>query len=337
MARPSLLLLIALLPAAALGKDCGRLPRGKNPSMRELDAEITKLSTKHSVPTEVIKAISYQESRCQQWRSDGTFVYNKTDCGLGMMQLTGSTAKQFDVERLKDDWKYNLDCGVQVLVQKWMRAQRQGKAPADPGARRVLENWYYPIAYYWGGKTERYLKKIFGHMEKRPGRLAQLLGRSVKVTLASEAIPGFKFGDKFVALPKHRFQDQAGKLHQAPTHLGTIGDAKTLAKLDVWLARGKKYAAKGKVRLAVKYLTRVTAADYDTGHKREARALLKSIVAAAEALVKLAEQKAKAGEVDVALKLLRKVARDHKGLPIAETARHEVTRLEAAEKERAGK
>ena len=96
------LLLLAALASSAGAKDCGRLPRGKNPSMKELDAEITKLSAEHNVPTEVIKAVAWQESGCQQWRANGTFVYNKKDCGLGMMQLTGATAKQFDVERLKE-------------------------------------------------------------------------------------------------------------------------------------------------------------------------------------------------------------------------------------------
>lgn len=333
---PTRFLLIPLLLLSPMvvvdAKDCGRLPTGKNPTMPELNTAISKLSAEHNVPTEVIKAVAWQESGCQQWRADGTFVVNKKDCGFGMMQLTGATAKQFDVERLKDDWKYNLSCGIQVLVQKWKRAQRKGQVPTDPAGRRVLENWYYPIAYYWGGKTESYLKKIFGHMEKRPGRLKQLLGRSVKVTLASEAIPGFSFGHVFTALPKNKFKDKDGKTHKAPTHLGTIGDAKTLAALDVWLARGKKYAEKGRVRQAVKYLVKVTKADYDTSHKREARALLKSMDELGQGLLKLAAEKGKAGETDVALKLARKVGRDYKGLAVGDAAKALVTQLKAEAK-----
>ena len=98
MVRASLLLLLSLLALApgALAKDCGRLPKGKNPPVEELSNEIARISAKHNVPTEIIKAIAWRESGCQQWRADGTFVYNKTDCGLGMFQLTGATAKQFD-------------------------------------------------------------------------------------------------------------------------------------------------------------------------------------------------------------------------------------------------
>lgn len=325
--RIPLLLAGLVLASPAAGKDCGRLPKGKNPTPAELNEEIAKLSATTNVPSEIIKGVAWQESGCQQWRANGTFVYNKKDCGLGMMQLTGATARQFDIDRLKDDWKYNLACGIKVLTQKWARAQRRGQVPADPAARRVLENWYYPVAYYWGGKVESYLRKIFRHIERRPGRLAKLLGRSVKVTIASEVIPGFKFGDTFTALPKNRFKDKDGKIHKAPTHLGTIGDPKTMAALDTWLARGRKAASKGKVRLALKYLIRVTNANLDTSHKAEAKKLLEPLIAEAEARLKKAAELAKAGDSANALKLLRKVARDYKGHAVSKKAKQAVAQL----------
>ena len=309
--------LAVCLVAPTLAADCGRLPTGKNPTMKELDQEITRLSGIHGVPSEVIKAISYQESNCQQWRSDGTFVYNKTDCGLGMMQLTGATARAFDIERLKDDWKYNLESGVTVLNNKWARAVRKGQVTNNPREKRVLENWYYAIAYYWGGKVESYLRKIFKHMRERPGRLNALLRRKVEVTIASDAIKGFKFGDRFTAVEGGVFVDKAGKAHKAPTHLGTIGDEKTLAKLDVQLSRGRKAYDAGKAKRAIKYLKQVTESDLDTYHKGEADGLLVALVKNAEKLLAEAHLKAQAGDKETALKLARKVARDYKGLDVA--------------------
>jgi hypothetical protein len=306
------LLLASAAPSAA--KDCGRLPRGKNPTMPELSAEIARVSARHNVPTEIIKAVAHRESGCQQWRADGTLVYNKTDCGLGMMQLTGATAKQFDVERLKDEWKYNLDCGVRVLVQKWKRAERKGQAPTEPEARRVLENWYYAVAYYWGGKTESYLKKIFDHLEKRPGRLKQLLAKPVRVTLASEAIPGFKFGDVFRAWPKNRFTDAKGKNHTAPTHVGTIGDPRTIAMLETLLARGKKALDQGKPKRAFKHLFKVIAADLDTQHKLTAEKLLEPFLTKAQAEFKAAKL---VGRTD-ALKAFKALAKTWKGHPLGD-------------------
>lgn len=317
--------LLLSLTTSAEAKDCGRLPKGKNPSVEEISNEIAKISAKHNVPTEIIKAIAWRESGCQQWRADGTFVYNKTDCGLGMFQLTGATARQFDVERLKDDWKYNLECGVTVMVQKWKRAERRGQAPTDPEARKILENWYYPVAYYWGGKTEDYLKKVFDHLEKRPGRLQQLLSRGVKITLASEAIPGFKWGDKFRAWPDDRFEDSEGKPHKAPTHTGTIGDPRTIAALETWLARAEKELAKGKPARAKKYLLRVLAADLDTPHKAKAEKLLAPQLEEARKQL----DAFKAAERQLALRELRKFAKAWKGHPLGDEALESYKALKA--------
>ena len=76
----------------------------------------------------------------------------------------------------------------------------------------VLENWYYAIAFYWGGREESYLRKIFKHMKERPGRLAQLMRRSVEVTIASDVIEGFAFGDSFTAHEGNRFVDKDGRV-----------------------------------------------------------------------------------------------------------------------------
>src|SRR5690606_25773969 len=92
--------LLLSLAALAPAKDCGELPTGQNPTVEELAAEIARQSANFGIPTEIIKGVAWQESGCQQWRPDGTLVYNTTDCGLGMMQLTGATAEQFDVPRL---------------------------------------------------------------------------------------------------------------------------------------------------------------------------------------------------------------------------------------------
>lgn len=319
-----------LLAAPAFAIDCGRLPTGKNPSLEELDKAIGELSAEHGVPTEIIKAIAWRESGCQQWRANGTFVYNKTDCGLGMMQLTGATAKAFDVDKLKDDWRYNLESGIKVLNNKWARAQRRGHVSADPRERRVLENWYYAVAFYWGGREESYLRKIFGSLKERPGRLAQLIRRSVEVTIASEVIKGFSFGDSFTAHEGDRFVDKDGNVVKAPTHLGTIGDAKTMAKLDVLLSRGKAGFEKGKAKRAIKYLVQLRSTDLDTYHKAEAEQMLASLSADAKKAVDEADALLKAKDSAGALKLLRKVARDYKGLEIAEGAKAKVAAIKAA-------
>ncbi len=332
MRRLALATALLLAAAPALAVDCGRLPTGQNPSWQELDAEIARASSTHGVPTEIIKGVAWQESGCQQWRPDGTFVHNKTDCGLGMMQLTGDTAKQFDIDRLKDDWRYNLDAGVSVLRQKWDRAQREGLVPADPEARRVLENWYYAIAYYWGRRVEDYLRKIYGHIERRPGALQQLLRRSVKVTIPSEVIPGFTFGDKFLAHPEHRIVDKDGKVVRAETHLGTIGDAETLAQLDVLMTRARRAQERGQTKKAVGYLRRVLEVGLDTEHQGQARALLREVEAAAAGHLAEAQALIDRGDTTGAKRALRRLVRDCEGLDVATQAQAALDALADAER-----
>lgn len=330
--RLALALLLLLAPAAG-AVDCGRLPTGQNPTWQELDAEIARASSAHGVPTEIIKGIAMQESGVQQWRPDGSFVHNVTDCGLGMMQLTGATARQFDVERLKDDWRYNLDCGVTVLRQKWDRAQREGKVDADPETRRVLENWYYAIAYYWGRSTEEYLRKIYGHIERRPGPLQQLLRRPVDITIPSEVIPGFTFGDRFKALPGNRLQDEDGRVIEAPTHLGTIGDAEQLAELDVLLTRARRAVEREQPKKAIGYLRRVIDADLDTEHRAQAEALLRDVNAQGERLLGEAQAQVEQGDGAAARRTLRRIVRDFEGLPVVAQAQECLALLEPAERE----
>ncbi|MEZ6183417.1 MAG: hypothetical protein R3F62_00215 [Planctomycetota bacterium] len=323
---------ILCLGASALeAKDCGDFPTGQNPSPQELSAEIAICSARHDVPTEVIKAVGWQESGLQQWRPDGTFVYNTTDCGLGMMQLTGDTAKQFDLEQLKRDWRYNLDAGVQVLAQKWRRAVRQQNTPADPEARKVLENWYYAIAFYYGAKDEDYLKKIYGHLKTRPGTLQQILAGPLEVSLPSEVIAGFSFGDRFQAFLGNRFEDKDGRPHAGVTHPGSFGDPRTQAALDALLEKAQRAADRGKVRAALKYLTRIAEVDYDSDHKRRADALAQTLVDAAEATFAEAQRHYDLGELTQALTLLRKVGRDFKDHPLGERAQDRIKAYKAGQ------
>jgi hypothetical protein len=322
------LVTLLLLAPAARAVDCGRLPTGQNPTWQELDAEIARASSAHGVPTEIIKGIAMQESGVQQWRPDGSFVHNVTDCGLGMMQLTGATARQFDVERLKDDWRYNLDCGVTVLRQKWDRAQREGKVDADPETRRVLENWYYAIAYYWGRSTEEYLRKIYGHIERRPAALQQLLRRPVDITIPSEAIPGFTFGDRFKALPGDRMEDKDGRVHEVPTHLGTIGDAEQLAQLDVLITRARRAVEREQPKKAIEYLRRVIDANLDTEHRAQAEALLGEVNAQGERVLGEAQAQVEQGDAAGARRTLRRVVRDFEGLPVVAQAQECLSMLE---------
>jgi hypothetical protein len=323
----------AALPAlAGAGPDCGRLPKGQNPPDDEIAKAIAASCSKHGVPTEIVKGVAYQESGIQQWRADGSFVHNVTDCGLGMMQLTGSTAKAFDIDKLKDDWRYNLDAGVKVLRDKWDYAQHQGKVTADPADRAVLENWFYAVAYYYGARNDKYVTMIYAHIAKRPGRVAKVLSHPVEITLPAKALPGFSFGKKFRAVKGDRWLDETGAEHKAPTHAATIGDEESIAKLEVLLARGKKALEAGKLGEAAKELEQVEKSDLDTDHKDRAKELLAKLDDAGSK--KLDEAEALAREEtpekrSAAIALAKKIEKELPTRPCAARAKKLVELLES--------
>ncbi len=327
--RSSLVAVVAAtLAAPVLAKDCGRMPTGTNPAPDEIAKQMDKLAVQYSVPTEILKGIAYQETGVQQWYKDGSFVHNVTDCGLGMMQLTGSTAAAFDIDKLKDDWRYNLEAGVKVLCGKWDRAAREGKVTADPADRKILENWYYPVQLYQGRADDSYVTKVFSHIEKRPGVLKQILARSVAITLPQNAIPGWKFGKKFHVF-EGKFVDDAGTAHKAPTHLGTIGDEQEIARLEVLYAKAKKALEKDNKSDAVKLLAQACADDLELEPRARSRKLLDELEAKAAAELKDADL-LKEPDPKRALEIARRIAHDFAAVALGKQAKakaDEIARL----------
>jgi hypothetical protein len=146
----------------------------QNPSAQQISDYADQLSSSYKVPSVIIKALLEQESGWRQFNTDGSPVtHTEPDgrIGIGLTQVTvqntstvsitlgtiqegtqqgsnpfttGTQSVSVDVNRLKTDWQYNMDVGVRVLVAKKVVS---GGAPDDAG---ILENWYYPLAYYNG-------------------------------------------------------------------------------------------------------------------------------------------------------------------------------------------
>lgn len=120
---------------------------GTNPAMSTISGYLSSAATKYNLPPQALKVIAYKESNWRQFTTGGKTVVSP-DGGIGMMQLTGATAEQFDVCRLYTDTAYNIDSGAAVLSQKWTYAD--SRTPGTP-ARTLIENWYLPIRFYNGG------------------------------------------------------------------------------------------------------------------------------------------------------------------------------------------
>ncbi|WP_017726202.1 S-layer homology domain-containing protein [Halalkalibacterium ligniniphilum] len=140
--------LSALLIAMPTGAEAG-----DNGTPQERKDILTEVALEHGVPPEIVKAIAYKETGMRQFDSNGETIMNENDDGgIGMMQVTldQSEMDNYDMERLKTDIRYNVEVGVEILLDKWSY-QNHGLTPKiGEGDPRYLESWYFAILAYNG-------------------------------------------------------------------------------------------------------------------------------------------------------------------------------------------
>jgi hypothetical protein len=118
-----------------------------NPSVEDIKKALTETAAKYDIPPEILKAIAYVESGLKQFDASGN-PYVSDDNGIGVMQVTpDKTDIPIDIERLKSDYKYNIDIGAQILNSKWNLTYLPKVNHHD---RHVLEDWYFAIMAYNG-------------------------------------------------------------------------------------------------------------------------------------------------------------------------------------------
>lgn len=122
---------------------------GTNPALSDIKNMLIAAGQKYKIPPHILFGIAFQESGWREYGSDGKTLVSG-DGGIGIMQLTGATAAQFDVNRLASDIAYNIDCGAKVVIDKWNISPIIGDGVGNSG-REKLENWYYTIWYYNSG------------------------------------------------------------------------------------------------------------------------------------------------------------------------------------------
>lgn len=180
---------------------CSRTDRGVNLTLEELNRHFDEFEDKYQIPASVLKAVAYQEGWWKQYSADfgqeGKILIHKDGngktCGVGMMQLTGDTAKDFIIERLITDQLYNFEAGVQVLYKKW-----SGTPIIGNNERYMLENWYYAIWGYNGGCFYNYPDNTCNHYPEE--LILPLIASSndywTGVPVTSPNIESFKFWPK---------------------------------------------------------------------------------------------------------------------------------------------
>ncbi|MDG5471575.1 cell wall-binding repeat-containing protein [Jeotgalibacillus sp. ET6] len=180
-----------------------------NPSPSEINRILTEEAVKRNMPPEIVKAIAYQESNFQQhWTTvpasirqgctpekatnpnylawDGSNVKLGYDCiGIGIMQvsdwrfISDQKKREEYVDRLKNDIRFNIQEGLNILEYKWKYAttmHTDGKTlvPAvNDMDRRFIDNWYFAAFAYNGmlsrndptaNGTRPYQERIYEHI-----------------------------------------------------------------------------------------------------------------------------------------------------------------------------
>jgi hypothetical protein len=149
----------------------------EQPQNEEIAGCIQKLSKEYNVPPIVVAAISWQES---DWRQfvNGQPYENSTTGAVGLMQIVPTDDNiTFDKEKIRTNWKYNLEIGIRILKEaKFSKYSLDSASPYDSKFDtnwNVIENWFYPIAWYNGSgeaasgfTAYNYVAEIYSHISK---------------------------------------------------------------------------------------------------------------------------------------------------------------------------
>ena len=215
---------------------CSGSLTGVNPSILEIFTAIRSLSVQYGVPVEIIGSVCYKESSLCHYGADGFVVHNIAECkllynrtavgppGLGLMQLTGATAKDYDIKRLISDWRYNLETGVKVLRQKYyytLSLNHPSLQSIKIENWNVLENWRYALAFYNGYKKSEnpYVSTVCDIIASPPSGLSELF-TGVTMTRPQDVIEGFAYGKPYGVTPEGSWCYYDGITYLGTAHPG---------------------------------------------------------------------------------------------------------------------
>ena len=158
---------LVLLAAALVASASLAVPDASaytNPSKAEIRAKLYDAAVAHSIPPEILYAIAFQESTWRQFDASGDPLIGYDGLGIGIMQVTSYELFHFDVDRLKTDIDYNIECGVQILLEKCTWTPVIGD-----GDGRCYETWFYAVwAYNAWTAGNPYPYQVWAHVAAGP-------------------------------------------------------------------------------------------------------------------------------------------------------------------------
>jgi putative cell wall-binding protein len=125
---------------------------GSLPTDKEIAEILTKKALEFNIPPELVKAIAWQESKWNQFDSNGDPLIGYDGLGIGIMQISERNLSPEREHRLKYDIEFNINEGLKILVGKWNYANSSSLIipKINEYDRSILEHWYFAILAYNG-------------------------------------------------------------------------------------------------------------------------------------------------------------------------------------------
>jgi len=187
------LILILFLPVLVMGLNIKDLLKieGKNPDFEVLNKYIVDKSKEYNFPPIILKAILIKEGlpnyKWQQFSYEEGFTHetivrhkDANSYGLGLCQITYPVNKNGDfvdskgkiltgekvneIKKVVSSWEFNVDKAFEKLSIKW--TANVGKSLGVDVNPLIIENWFYPIAWYngTGSNALAYVNQVYKFM-----------------------------------------------------------------------------------------------------------------------------------------------------------------------------
>jgi peptidoglycan hydrolase-like protein with peptidoglycan-binding domain/uncharacterized membrane-anchored protein YhcB (DUF1043 family) len=122
-------------PVSSTVTVAGSAREGGNPSYTEIVDYIKLRCAAIGLPEDIGLAIAWTESSMTQFNKDGNTKNNKNyingivdSTDWGIMQINDKSWRTvYDIDKIKTDWKYNVDCGLNIALDKYREAIRLGE------------------------------------------------------------------------------------------------------------------------------------------------------------------------------------------------------------------
>lgn len=176
--------------------------QNKNPSREEVEKIIEEVATKRGIPSIILKCIAKIESTFRQFDKDGKPLIG-ADRYIGIMQIDGK-GSTYNLQKLKNDPVYNVEAGVDHLLEKWKTANDKMVqiGNMDPN---ILEHWYFALWGYNGLSDKNDPNKNARTYQDRVYEIA-LKDYKQKITpISRRSVPsrgGYPRNDKRISTPK---------------------------------------------------------------------------------------------------------------------------------------